>query len=345
MSDQAVSGEATMTIDYVIGDLQTSEHAVPRASMQWALDHWDDAAPRCLELLSRFADGNDRTTDAEIALFFISRLVAEKAETRAFRDLCRLFIDRTVPLSLAGDAFTPVLSQILISTFDGDVDLLHSVVEGADVDEFIRHAAITAIAYLTRIGRIPEADTRDWLRCLVTDMQPQDKCFVWIGWAECVADLGLPDLVPDAQRLFERGCINGEEWKFPDFLVELKRTLDNPDPMAPFALRELKPFTEGIDELEGWYNSSEPGAPDESWDDDDDEEEETGSLPRAWSSSGGDRNPWRNVGRNDPCPCGSGKKFKKCCLGKPDAEPPFLTVTPRGGAGSRRSRFEGIASD
>ena len=27
-------------------------------------------------------------------------------------------------------------------------------------------------------------------------------------------------------------------------------------------------------------------------------------------------------GRNDPCPCGSGKKFKKCCLGKhvPGAE-------------------------
>ena len=21
------------------------------------------------------------------------------------------------------------------------------------------------------------------------------------------------------------------------------------------------------------------------------------------------------VGRNEPCPCGSGKKFKKCCLG------------------------------
>lgn len=25
-------------------------------------------------------------------------------------------------------------------------------------------------------------------------------------------------------------------------------------------------------------------------------------------------NHYRNVGRNDPCPCGSGKKFKKCCL-------------------------------
>ena len=29
-------------------------------------------------------------------------------------------------------------------------------------------------------------------------------------------------------------------------------------------------------------------------------------------------NPFRDVGRNDPCPCGSGKKFKKCCLAKLD---------------------------
>jgi len=23
------------------------------------------------------------------------------------------------------------------------------------------------------------------------------------------------------------------------------------------------------------------------------------------------------IGRNQPCPCGSGKKYKRCCLGKP----------------------------
>ena len=26
----------------------------------------------------------------------------------------------------------------------------------------------------------------------------------------------------------------------------------------------------------------------------------------------------QKIGRNDPCPCGSGKKYKKCCLGKED---------------------------
>src|SRR4051794_34323362 len=37
------------------------------------------------------------------------------------------------------------------------------------------------------------------------------------------------------------------------------------------------------------------------------------------------------IGRNDPCFCGSGKKYKFCCLGKPEALPhsselPFATV-------------------
>ena len=34
----------------------------------------------------------------------------------------------------------------------------------------------------------------------------------------------------------------------------------------------------------------------------------------------------RAAGRNDPCPCGSGKKFKHCCFGKPAA----ATLAPEG---------------
>ena len=35
------------------------------------------------------------------------------------------------------------------------------------------------------------------------------------------------------------------------------------------------------------------------------------------------------AGRNDPCPCGSGKKYKKCCMGKtlPAAEPAAKLIT------------------
>jgi uncharacterized protein YecA (UPF0149 family) len=39
-----------------------------------------------------------------------------------------------------------------------------------------------------------------------------------------------------------------------------------------------------------------------------------GVGPPAGPEGTTERNPHRHVGRNDPCPCGSGKKFKKCCL-------------------------------
>ena len=32
---------------------------------------------------------------------------------------------------------------------------------------------------------------------------------------------------------------------------------------------------------------------------------------------------WKKGGRNDPCPCGSGKKFKACCMRKQSAADPF----------------------
>lgn len=35
------------------------------------------------------------------------------------------------------------------------------------------------------------------------------------------------------------------------------------------------------------------------------------------------------IGRNDPCPCGSGKKFKKCCANKP-LGPRKITVQKAG---------------
>lgn len=38
-----------------------------------------------------------------------------------------------------------------------------------------------------------------------------------------------------------------------------------------------------------------------------------GGQSRAWTRGGQPRA--RRAGRNDPCPCGSGRKYKRCCLG------------------------------
>ena len=36
----------------------------------------------------------------------------------------------------------------------------------------------------------------------------------------------------------------------------------------------------------------------------------------AWLAISAGEADFAQVGRNEPCPCGSGKKFKKCCLNR-----------------------------
>lgn len=45
------------------------------------------------------------------------------------------------------------------------------------------------------------------------------------------------------------------------------------------------------------------------------------------------------IGRNDPCPCGSGRKYKKCCLGKDAPSPSAFTSGERRSALERLFRF------
>ncbi len=51
-----------------------------------------------------------------------------------------------------------------------------------------------------------------------------------------------------------------------------------------------------------------------------------------------------SIGRNDPCPCGSGKKYKKCCLAKDEeaarqqASPPVPTAKPKPETPERKER-------
>ncbi len=52
----------------------------------------------------------------------------------------------------------------------------------------------------------------------------------------------------------------------------------------------------------------------------------------------------KKIGRNDPCPCGSGKKYKKCCLGK-EEEKSFREQNPASKSGAKIRHDEGSFED
>ncbi len=292
-----------MTLNDVLHDLAATGNALPRDAMQWALDHWDEAGPRFVALLDAYARGQDRSEPTERALFLVVHLLGEKGETAAFGPLCRLLLDAEASDLVLGDAITTTLRGILISTYDGDLAALQAVIETAEAEEYVREGALLAMAYLTRTGRVPEAEMRAYLLHLLAEMQPQAEHYVWVSWVIAVAHLGYVDLSERAEGLCRRGFVSYDWLRVADFRRDFRRTLDDPERMAGFTYDRIGPFGRAIDELAGWHAFSD--------------EDEDALAPPSLADYGIQQpitHPLRGVGRNDPCPCGSGKKFKKCCL-------------------------------
>jgi hypothetical protein len=298
-----------MDVETAIRAFASAGHDLPREAMRWALDHWDEAAPGLLAVLERFADGTDRSEEAVGATFFILHLAAEKRETRAFAPLCRLVKDAEAVEKVLGDGVTTTLKGILIGTYDGDLEALKGVIETEEADEYARAGALEALAYLTATGRIARDETTAYLEGLYQTLQPQGESFVWVGWQSAVALLGLEALAGLVRQAFARGLIDRMVMDYHHFEEDLARTLADPERMAGFRQDRLAPLEDAIGELSGWYAFSAAAAQDRA------RQLAHAVLPaepRAPQLLAS--NPYNGVGRNDPCPCGSGKKFKKCCL-------------------------------
>ena len=299
-----------MDVETAIQAFASIGNDLPQDAAEWSLGHWDEAAPELLGVLERFVTGAERSDEAASAVFFILHLAGEKQDTRAFPLLCRLALDGEAVEAVLGDGITITLKQILISTYDGDLDTLRGLIEAAEADEYVRTAALAALAYLTATGRIARDETQAYLLRLYDTLQPQQESFVWSGWVLAIALLGLEALSDIVRQAFERGLIEPKVMGYDDFRRDLGRTLADPERMAGFHYDRIGPLEDAIGELSGWYAFSAVAKQDQA---------------RRTTSPGPARlayadtplsfvDPFKGVGRNDPCPCGSGKKFKKCCL-------------------------------
>jgi uncharacterized protein len=306
---RAAEGSPGVDIETAIRELGAPNGHLPKEAIRWARDHWEEVAPIFLQALRRFESGEDAAPAAENVLFYGVHLMAERREEAAFAPLCRLLHDRKRAEKILGVAVTETLPRLLISFYDGNQENLRQLIEGLAIDQFIRYAGLLAWTYLTFSGQIPEAETEQYLLCLYKDMQPQDYNYVWVGFAESIAYLGMSRHRSLVEGLFERRFFDPFELRLHEFDELLTRGSDEAGRARFFEDERLGPFTDTIEAWEGWPIASEedvaiePARPDQG----------------AFCAQQPVENPYRHVGRNDPCPCGSGKKFKKCCLGAAEA--------------------------
>jgi hypothetical protein len=156
-------------------------------------------------------------------------------------------------------------------------------------------------------GRLDRDEVGAFLRDCWINLQPREACFVWHGWQSAIAMLGLVELKDIVRDAFARGIVDPSWLDFHDFESDLDYALSNPTEPWPSRSNEFAPFVGTVEELSTWHCFSEAYRRER-------DRLHNAPPPPLFPQAEPITNPLRGVGRNDPCPCGSSKKYKKCCL-------------------------------
>ena len=269
----------------LIAALCAAKHR-PVEELRRAVAAPETIADEVLRVLGAAADGGEIEESEVDLLFWGLHVLAAVRDTRAFAPLMRLLRQDAETLDdLLGDAATTTLAKIIASVFDGDVQALHALILDSTVDDMVRNEAFAALTFLTQIGRIDRAQTRDLLARFDDKRVAVEGEIGWIGWEESIALLGFRDLAPRSALARTDGRLTDEFSDAPWFRTTLRQAEAKPDDLGRFDARRYGYLDDPVADL-------------------------------AWTSASAGQ-PIRKppkVGRNDPCPCGSGKKYKKCCL-------------------------------
>jgi hypothetical protein len=204
-----------------------------------------------------------------------------------------------------GDGITTTSHRVMAAVFDGDPEPLYDIILDPNAEQFIRSRMCEALAMITLRGEFDRDLAGRFLRDAFMEIQPQAQCYVWVGWQSAIAMLGMSDLKSLVKKAFDRGFVDSHVLGFDHFEQDLRWAIEHPGEPWRLEDREYTLFGDTVDELSGWYCFTEQYSEDrERWR----RQAEAGARNQRLA------NPFKGVGRNDPCPCGSGKKYKKCCL-------------------------------
>lgn len=285
-----------MELKEILGQLSVfgNDQPVPREALAEAVRHREEITPVLLGSLDTLyekilsegeAACDDPTYDLSSYAFF---LLAEMREQKAFPKLLRLLTLDSDGIEIAFGDIICSMGNILYSTYNGDLPAAEKILIDSSLNPFAREAPLNLMEGLFRDGRLPREEFITFLRERLAALGTGENEGMMGGIiASLIAYNDLYELAEDVREGFRLEKIDvthmGEFDDFFDYLYNEGRNNHH-----------TQLITDTAEELSGWacFRKDSPSEP-------------TISEILSW-----------NVGRNDHCPCGSGKKFKKCCLPK-----------------------------
>ena len=332
LSTTETPAQPRMTIPEILKQLDTipdqGEFAPYAAALRAAAAQRDAITPELTAAIDRVsADPGPYLEHPERCLhLFAIYLLAQFREAGARDCFVRFFsLPGEQALELTGDLVTEQGAAVFASVCGGDPAPLLRLAHDENVNEFVRGQAIDALLVQSTWGERPREAVIAELRGLFSSLPKPGNAFVWAALVGAVDTFNALELLPEVRQAFAEGLVDETIIGLDDLdPSEPRRPRSYPHPSPEERLRwfvERNAPIDAINECSAWICFRDESEDSELLDEKEDLDwevpsDDTSAPPFYTPTPYTPPQPYiapPRIGRNEPCPCGSGKKYKKCC--------------------------------
>jgi len=283
-----------MDIKSIISEIEYNNGVFPEKQIEYLINNREEAIPELLKVLEEtYENAEELSKEGKyFAHIYAAFLLAQFKEKKGYELLCKIIsIGGDIPYYLFGDTITEELANILASLCHGDISLIKNIIENSKIYEYTRSAALRTLVILVARKQISRKEIIDYFDLLYSGKLEREYSYIWAALVHCTTMLHPNELMDKIEKVYEDDLVD-------DFVIRLKNVkekneLEISDVMKKLENDKRMMFIDNTINLKHWacFEREKPNKLNKQ------------DKPVAVVK----------VGRNAPCPCGSGKKYKKCC--------------------------------
>ncbi|RUR09506.1 DUF1186 domain-containing protein [Legionella sp. km772] len=309
----------SLTIEMALNNISQYKGFFPKADVDYLLTKKEEVIPILLDSLDDALVNYPSIPNDNMHHVFALYLLAHFRCKAAFPKIIALLeLPGEAAFHLLGDDMVTDygMKNIIASTFNGDLFLLTKVIENQTLNEYVRASVLSSFNALCLLELIDKETLTKYLLELIDGKLEKDQPHLWAILAGMVMDLYLYELIPGLVEAFNKGYVDPDYTSLEDFEDWFANSDASTNTDKHFMGQYH--YIDAIKDMEWWdcFQSDEDRRKNEI---------KVSNLMNQLLSLNSSERPIKSstipfqragikTGRNDPCPCGSGLKYKKCCL-------------------------------
>ena len=308
----------------------SNDNELPIEALEAAKTHWPVFYPELERLIDQFiADDTSLTEEQQGVLFFGTLLLAELKYAPALAKCLQLFSRSDTFLTpieaVFGDALTELTPSVFYNVADGNTQALSDYIVDGHQAMYCKASAIEAVFAQYEVGVITKvqltAHINRWLSAFLA-LPGISNCFLLSALADACITYQLDDFKAQFIALCDKGVGDNSLFDENRFSHDEIKAWASTETYKLIEFGTIQTEFKVVDTLQSWADDdlTDEQLENENHDVFDSLMEDGGLLSsilydeQTIIDNSVPVSSLSAAGRNDPCPCGSGKKYKKCCL-------------------------------